>query len=110
MKAYNWDTVPKEDLSPLITRQVIQTPQMTLMRLALKKGAVVATHHHVHEQVSTITSGTLRFEVNGEELTLRAGDVLFIPSAVPHLVEAMEDTISLDVFTPAREDLLPLRR
>lgn len=107
MKAYNWDTVPKEDLSPLIARQVIQTPQMTLMRLSFRKGAVVATHQHVHEQVSAITSGALRFEVNGEELILRAGDVLFVPSSAPHLAEAIEDTVSLDVFTPAREDLVP---
>ncbi|MFL6417487.1 MAG: cupin domain-containing protein [Bryobacteraceae bacterium] len=106
MKSYNWDTVPKEQLNPLLARQVINTPQMTLMRLTFRKGALVPTHQHVHEQVSAVTSGALRFEMNGEEMTLRAGDVLVIPSSAPHLAEAMEDTVSLDVFTPAREDLV----
>ena len=44
---------------------------------------------------------------NGEEeLTVRAGEVLVIPSNVPHKAEALEDTLDVDIFSPPRQDWL----
>ena len=37
---------------------------------------------------------------------IRAGEVLVIPSHVPHQAEALEDTLDLDVFSPPRQDWL----
>ena len=104
---YNWSDVPEEIVNPLFTRQAIHTPQMTVLQLRLKKGAVVPLHHHVHEQVTLLASGSLRVELNGETLVLQPGDVLLVPSNAPHLVEALEDSVETDVFTPTREDLKP---
>ena len=106
METCNWENVPKEELNPLVTRQMIHTPQMTVLLLTLKKGALVAQHQHVHEQVTMLTSGALHVDLNSEQLTMRPGDVLRIPSMAPHLVEALEDSVSMEVFTPAREDLI----
>jgi quercetin dioxygenase-like cupin family protein len=36
----------------------------------------------------------------------REGDVLLIPSNVPHRVVALEDSLALDVFSPVRVDWL----
>ena len=104
MELYNWDTVPQEKMSALLTRQVIHTPHMTLSRLQLAKGSVVPIHHHIHEQVTTLQSGALRFQVAGEEFVLRAGGVLRIPPNAPHGVETLEDAVAVDLFTPPRED------
>jgi quercetin dioxygenase-like cupin family protein len=35
---------------------------------------------------------------------LRAGDVIVLPSNVPHAAVALEDTTVLDVLCPPRED------
>jgi quercetin dioxygenase-like cupin family protein len=35
---------------------------------------------------------------------VRAGEMLHIPSEVPHSVEAVEDSIAVDLFSPRRED------
>jgi quercetin dioxygenase-like cupin family protein len=104
MERYNWDQVSKEEMNPYLTRQVIHTPMMTILQVTFKKGAIVPLHRHVHEQVTMLTSGSLLFELDGEEFTLRAGDVLRVPSDVPHMVEAVEDSTGIDLFTPARED------
>jgi len=48
--------------------------------------------------------GRLRFDLNGEEIVLEAGEVLRIPPNAPHLAEALEDSLCIDVFSPARED------
>jgi quercetin dioxygenase-like cupin family protein len=51
-----------------------------------------------------ILQGALRFLIEGEEVTVREGEVLHIPSGVPHQSEALEDTLELDVFSPIRAD------
>ena len=37
---------------------------------------------------------------------MRSGEVLHLPSNVPHEAVALEDTIDVDVFTPPRQDWL----
>ena len=106
MECWNWNEIAEEKLNPLVTRKIIHTSGMTIIQLKFKKGAVVPLHNHVHQQVTQVASGALRVEVAGEQIMLRAGDVLSIPSDAPHLTEALEDTTSVDIFTPAREDLL----
>ena len=50
--------------------------------------------------------GSLRFVVGGEEVVAAAGESVVIPPNVPHRVEALEDSVVLDVFSPRREDWL----
>ncbi len=104
MDAYSWDHVLKEEVAPGIERQVIHTPSMTILRLSFKQGAIVATHSHIHEQVSMLINGKMRFLLDGEEKLSQAGDVLRIPSNIPHSAEALEDALLIDIFTPARTD------
>jgi quercetin dioxygenase-like cupin family protein len=51
-----------------------------------------------------LESGALRFTISGEGRVLRAGDVLLIPPDAPHMVEALEDSVAVDLFSPRRED------
>jgi quercetin dioxygenase-like cupin family protein len=104
MKTYNWDAVPLEILNPRVSRKVIHTERMTIAQLFLKKGAVVPVHSHDNEQVTTMISGSLRFDVAGETVDLGPGDMLPIPPNAPHGVETLEDSVAIDFFTPRRED------
>lgn len=45
--------------------------------------------------------GAMRFEIEGKEIVLRAGDALVIPSNVSHRVVALEDSQALDVSAPS---------
>ena len=49
-------------------------------------------------------SGALRFDLDGQEIVVRAGDALRIPPHAVHGVETLEDTVAIDLFTPPRED------
>ncbi len=104
MERYNWDNVPKEELSPLLSRQAIHTPLITILRVTFKRGAVVSLHAHANEQVTMLTSGKLRFELDGEEIVVQAGDILRIPPNTSHLAEALEDSVGIDIFSPAIGD------
>jgi quercetin dioxygenase-like cupin family protein len=104
MDRYNWAEVKEEKLNDLLWRRMIHTGAMTIAKLRLGKGVVVPLHHHINEQVTQLETGSLRFEMGGENMVLKAGEALVIPPNVPHLVEALEDSTATDVFTPRRED------
>ena len=103
---YRWDEIPEETLNPLLTRKLITGNRIMISQLVLKKGCVVPPHKHENEQVTYILRGALKFEVNGNDIILRQGDVLHIPSNVVHAAIALEDTLDLDVFSPPRQDWL----
>ena len=101
-----WNTVERETLNPLIEREMLTGQNLMLARVIMKKGAHVPLHHHHNEQVTYIMEGALKFAIDGREIVVKAGEVLCIPSNMPHEAWAIEDTIDLDVFNPPREDWL----
>lgn len=104
MQHYNWNLVEEEQMNPLLTRKVIHGRNVTIARIHLQKYAVVPQHSHPNEQISMVERGLVRFVIAGEEKVLGPGDVLAIPPDVPHLVEALEDSLAVDLFAPPRED------
>jgi quercetin dioxygenase-like cupin family protein len=106
---FRWNDVALENVSPQLDRRLITGNQMMLAHVLLKKGCIVPRHQHHNEQFTYILEGALRFwigEDESQELVVRAGEVLHIPSFVWHKAEAIEDTLDLDVFSPPREDWL----
>jgi quercetin dioxygenase-like cupin family protein len=99
-----WHTVPLEDLNPLLQRQFVVGQEIMLARVLLRKGCIVPLHSHYNEQLTYIVEGALKFYIDGQEIVVRAGEVLCIPANMPHKAEALEDTVDLDVFTPPRAD------
>ncbi len=104
MTLHDWDEMPEETLNPLASRKVIHTERMTIAQLRLSKGAIVPDHSHENEQVTMLRQGRLRFVVSGEEKIVKGGECLQIPPNAPHSVEALEDSVAVDIFSPARED------
>jgi quercetin dioxygenase-like cupin family protein len=104
MALHRWNDIAPEQMNPLVTRQVIHSDAMTLARIVLKKGAIVPVHQHVSEQISMVVSGVMRFRLGDRDVTVRQGENLQIPSNMPHSVEALEDSVAVDVFSPPRED------
>lgn len=104
MAHLNWERIEAEQLNPLLARKVIHGSQLTVARIILTRSAVVPEHSHANEQISMVESGRLRFVVDGKESVLGPGDVLRLAPNVPHMVEALEDSVAVDVFSPPRED------
>jgi quercetin dioxygenase-like cupin family protein len=104
MQVLRWNLEKAEQMNPLVTRQAFHSDQMTVARLTVCKGAVVPEHHHANEQISMVIEGAFRFHLDGETQIISAGELVVIPANVPHSVEALEDSLVVDVFAPARED------
>ena len=106
---YRSEDIPKEALKPDLGRRLIAAERLMLAHVYLEKGCVVPKHSHENEQLTYILEGALHFWIgeNGEEeVTVRAGEVLVIPSNVYHKAEALEDTLDVDIFSPPRQDWL----
>ena len=107
-----WDDIPRETVTEDIGRQLFTGERMMLAQVFLDAGAIVPWHSHENEQLTWILSGALRFHIGNEgtddveEVVVSAGEVLFIPSNVPHRAEALEDTLDVDIFSPPRQDWL----
>src|SRR5689334_14723889 len=104
MQHYSWDTVPVEVLSETISRKIITGDRLMVAQVFIKKGGVVPRHAHENEQVTYILEGALQFELEGQTVIVAKGQVLHIPSNVPHQAVALEDTLDLDIFNPPRQD------
>lgn len=104
-----WEEMPKEKLNDRIDRRMITGEKVMLTHVYLKKGAVVPMHAHANEQITYILEGKIRFWIESEDadpITLGPGEVLTLPSNLPHSAEALEDTLDVDIFAPPREDWL----
>ncbi len=106
MQFYTWETVKKEVMNPKLWRKVITGEKAMVAQVFIAQGGVVPTHQHESEQISYIVEGALKFELEGKEIVVRKGEVLHIPSNVPHRAVALEDTLDLDIFSPIRIDWL----
>jgi len=107
-----WAEIRREKVTDDIARRLFTGERMMLAQVYLDEGAIVPWHSHENEQLTWVLEGALKFWIGEEgspdmrELVVEAGDVLFIPSNVPHKAEALSDTLDVDIFSPPRQDWL----
>ena len=106
VRLHRWDEIALEKVTEMVSRKFVTGDRETLAQVYLKRGAVVPRHAHASEQMTYVLQGALKFLIAGEEITVREGEVLHIPSWVEHQAEALDDTFELDVFAPIRQDWL----
>src|SRR4029079_6493868 len=106
VRLHRWDEIALEKVTEMLSRKIVIGEREMLAQVYLKRGCVVPMHAHESEQMTCILQGAIKFVVAGEEITVREGEVLHIPSWMSHQAEALDDTFSLDVFCPIRQDWL----
>ena len=108
-----WNDLPRERLGPQLEGRYVTAEHLTLAQFFLARGCVIPTHEHESEQFANVIQGKLRFRLGkdggGEVIDVAAGEVLLIPSGVPHAAEALEDSVVFDAFSPTRKDWLAQR-
>jgi len=100
---YRWTEIAEDNPISLLTRRKVTGEQMLLAKVHLAKGCKVAMHSHESEQMAIILSGHVRWTLGGDsprEQEMKGGELIHLPSNVPHGVEALEDTEVLDVLSP----------
>lgn len=92
-----------------VRRRRVMGEKAMVARVVLDKGFEVPTHAHENEQIAVVLSGKVRFGIGREgseeyeEVVVQEGEVLHLPSMVPHSAQALEESLVLDVFSPPSE-------
>jgi quercetin dioxygenase-like cupin family protein len=106
-QTWSWATVPPEDLGDGVVRQMVYGERLMICRLTLAPGTITAAHAHLHEQMTIVEKGRVRFVLGSDERVFGPGDVLLFPSGFWHGATMLdEEVILVDIFTPLREDFL----
>lgn len=109
--ATKWEDIPDEFVRDGVRRRAFGNDGALLVMNELTPG--MKTFPHVHEdfdQIATIVSGTAIYYVNGVAHPVGPGSLILIPAGQPHYIEptGTEKVFNLDVFGPARKDLIHL--
>ena len=100
----NTAAIEAKEVAPGFHGKMIHMEGMTVAHFFIEKGSALPAHQHPHEQVTNIISGEFEMTVGAETKLCKAGDVVCIPSNVPHFGKALTDVQVIDVFQPVRED------
>jgi D-lyxose ketol-isomerase len=87
----NW-----EDLNNGQRRKIMHMDKMTIMIVRAVK-----------EQAAVVVSGKIQMHVGGTAKLLGAGDGYRVAPMLKHWIEALEDSVLIDYFSPRRDDLKP---
>ncbi|UTA54320.1 cupin domain-containing protein [Lysobacter soli] len=94
-----------------LQRETLSAPgrEVVQVLVALDPGVVAANHHHHGEEIIYVTEGALEYRLEGRApVTLKQGDVLFIPYGVNHEVVNVSSGRSAELATYVVEKGKPL--
>jgi quercetin dioxygenase-like cupin family protein len=96
--AWNWTDLTAKKTPVGELRAVVDQPTRTLDKLEMHittlnpHTASHPPHTHPNEEMVILKEGTLQAHVNGKEVVVNAGGVLFYASMQPHAVQNIGDT------------------
>ena len=76
--------------------------------VSFEPGASFPRHSHPGEEIIYVTQGTIEYEVAGQPVTVKAGDVLFIPYGVVHAAKNVGEGRAAELATYILEKGKPL--
>ncbi|MEO8008833.1 MAG: cupin domain-containing protein [Betaproteobacteria bacterium] len=84
----------------VFVKPLMQGETMALLEVRMRAGVSSSMHAHSHESLLYVVSGRLRTIVNDKTFELGPGDVCRHPRDARHWVEALEDTVFVEVKSP----------
>ncbi len=109
LQIMDWDAVPLEDVAEGMQRRIVTGEKMTIAKIYFKDGFRVPQHSHENEQITQVLKGTMRFWFGANRDIMRdvhAGEIVVIPSNLPHEAEMIGEVYEIDMWSPRREDWL----
>ncbi len=101
------DVKSYREVLPGIEMKAMVYGEKTLMsEFFLKRGSVLPTHDHIHEQTGYLLSGKIVLTIGEDTFEVEPGDSWTIPGGVAHGVEILEDSVAIEVFSPRRDEYM----
>lgn len=100
----NLSEIPSKEIMPGYHGKLVHSESMTWVFWDVEEGATVPEHHHINEQIMHVVEGQFEFTLGGKTATYQSGDVVIIPSNVPHSGKALTPCKLMDIFNPVRSE------
>ena len=100
----NLSDVPSKEIMPGYHGKMVHGKQMSWVFWNVEAGAEVPMHQHLHEQIMHVVEGTFEFTLDDHTKKYSPGDVVIIPSNIPHGGKALTACKLMDIFSPVREE------
>lgn len=99
----DWSEQEFEEVRPGIFGATIHTEQLTATWYRYEPGSSWEEHNHPQDQITTVVKGEIDFVVDGETVTLRAGQTSALPGNTPHAATVGDDGCeTINVWTSRR--------
>ena len=96
---------PQIEMKPGIYRRTLaHTDEVLLCEFFLQRESVVTPHSHQNDQVGYVVFGRLEITIGTDTRLCEPGDSYAIPGGIEHSARALQDTLTVDVFSPPRND------
>lgn len=87
----------------LLVKPLIKGDEMTLLEIHYTPGVGAPLHVHDHESLAYVVKGKVKMIVGKEVYILGPGDVCRHPQGIPHRVEGIDESIVVEIKSPAPE-------
>lgn len=87
----------------LLVKPLIKGEEMVFMEIHYSPGVGASLHVHDHESLAYVVKGKVKMTVGDDVYVLGPGDVCRHPKGVLHGVEAIEESVMIEVKAPAPE-------
>ena len=85
----------------MLVKPLIKGDEMTFLEIHYVAGVGAPLHTHSHESIAYVVRGKVKSTVGSEEFIMGPGDVCRHPKGVLHRLEAIEDSVVVEIKSPA---------
>jgi quercetin dioxygenase-like cupin family protein len=85
----------------LLVKPLMQGDEMTFLEIHYAAGVGAPLHTHTHESIAYVVKGKVKSTVGEDEFIMGPGDVCRHPKGVLHGLEALEESIVVEIKAPA---------
>ena len=99
----SWQDLEGQDA---LQHQIITTRRITVVRCVYQPGCEFPRHFHPQEQITIVDEGELEFDIDGEQVQVRQGEMISIPARVKHATLAVGEGVAraLHLFVRSGSD------
>ena len=87
----------------MLVKPLIKGEEMTFLEIHYAAGVGAPLHTHTHESIAYVVKGKVKSTVGSDEFIMGSGDVCRHPKGVLHGLEAIEDSVVVEIKSPAPE-------
>jgi unsaturated pyranuronate lyase len=85
----------------MLVKPLMKGDEMTFLEIHYAAGVGAPLHKHTHESIAYVVKGKVKSTVNSEVFIMGPGDVCRHPKGVLHGLEAIEDSVVVEIKSPA---------